>query len=65
MTKNHMDLRLLNKSIKLTREMSIIKIKRINKPADSNNVVDHIWNCKKIETINKVTINILFLGSTL
>ena len=65
MINNHKPLRLFNKSKKLTLEIIMIKMKAINNAPDNKSVVDQTWNCKKMETINKIRIKILFLGSTL
>ena len=65
MTKNHIDFSDLNKSKKLTRDINIKQINKMRKTPLNNNVVDQTWNCKKIETMSKIRIRILFLGSTL
>ena len=56
---------LLNNWIKLTLEIIIKRMNKIKKAQLNNNVVDQTWNCKKIETMSKIRIRILFLGSTL
>ena len=51
--------------MKLTLERIITAINKTNKTAESNKVVDQTWNCKKIDTIKRIRINNLFLGSNL
>ena len=64
-TSIHIDFRLLNKSIKLTLEINMMTINRISITALNKSVVDQTWNWRNIETISKITINNLFLGSNL
>ena len=65
MIKNHIDLRLLNSSIKLTLESIITAMNKIKNVPDNKSVVDQTWNCKKIDTIKRMRTNNLFLGSNL
>ena len=64
-TRNHIDPKLLKRSIKLTLEIIMMTINKTSITPLNKSVVDQTWNCKKIETINKITIKSLFLGSTL
>ena len=65
MTKNHIDLRLLKSSIKLTLDKIITATNKISNAPLIKSVVDQTWNCKNTDTIKRMSINTLFLGSTL
>ena len=62
---NHMDFILLNKPKKLILVSIINRINKINIPALKRSVVDHKVNFKKMATIKRIRIKILFLGSSL
>lgn len=65
MIKNHIDRMDFNKDKIDTLEVIINKSNNINKMIETMMVVDINVKRVKIETINKIRSNILFLGSSL